>query len=56
MTNKKYYAIWGYNAVGVCNSWGKIESERKYIRGLTQCSKAAFHPMKSRDMPCKWQK
>ena len=34
MTNKKYYAIWGYNAVGVCNSWGKIESERKYIRGF----------------------
>ncbi len=42
MTNKKYYAIWGYNAVGVCNSWGKVESERKYIRGFNSKSFYTF--------------
>lgn len=43
----KYYAVWGYNALGVCHSWDKVEHERQYIKGFNTKSFKTFDEAES---------
>lgn len=34
MAKVNFYAVYGFNAVGVVSSWNEVERVRKYIHGI----------------------